>query len=469
MQAHFALVDILLLAGYFGFTLFVGFRSRVRTTDDFMIASRSLSLPVFVATLVATWYGGILAVGEFTYQAGLANWTTQGLPYYLFALIYAFFLASKVRGASAYTIPDRITATFGRPAGLIAALFAFIMVTPAPYILMAGQIVSIAFGWPLLPSLLLGTVFSMVYVYVGGFESDIRINVFQFLLMFAGFAFGLGTLMLKFGGFGWLSSHLPPAHLTLTGGQDSGFILVWFFIALLTLVDPGFHQRCSAAKNPSVAKWGIVAAVGCWAIFDFLTTSTGLYAKAALPNLTEAQQPFAFPLLAEAALPPFVKGIFYIAMLATVMSTVVSYTFMGAMTVGRDFLWRLRDEEHNENVPRYTRIGLTLATGLGIVIAIAVPSVVKQWFAIGTVFVPGLLLPLLACYYPMLRIHPALNLVAMVGGTGSALGCLVTGWIKHGLTAETVQFPFHTQPMYAGLGFAVVVWGVGLALRPGTR
>src|SRR6266540_1942979 len=80
--AHFAILDILLLAAYFVSTLIIGFWKRRKSTEDYLIASRSLSLPVFVATLVATWYGGILAVGEFTYQYGLANWTTQGLPYY---------------------------------------------------------------------------------------------------------------------------------------------------------------------------------------------------------------------------------------------------------------------------------------------------------------------------------------------------------------------------------------------------
>ena len=56
---------------------------------------------------------------------------------------------------------------------------------------MVGQLVSVAFGWPLLPAMLIGTLFSVAYVYVGGYQSDVRINVFQFLLMFAGFAVAL--------------------------------------------------------------------------------------------------------------------------------------------------------------------------------------------------------------------------------------------------------------------------------------
>lgn len=468
-KAHFSAADLLLLTSYFAITLAVGFWRRKRNTEDYLIASRTLSLPVFVATLVATWYGGILAVGEFSYQYGLANWTTQGLPYYIFAILFAIFLAKRVRSASLYTIPDKLAQAYGRPAALLGAGFAFFMVTPAPYVLMVGELVAVAFGWPLLPAMLVGTLFSIVYVYVGGFQSDVRINIFQFILMFVGFAVALVSLAVRLGGFGWVAAHVPPEHLKLNGGIDAGFILVWFFIALWTLVDPGFHQRCYAARDGRVARNGILVAVICWAIFDFLTTSTGLYARAALPNLAPEQTGMAFPLLAESFLPSGVKGLFYVAMLATVMSTVVSYTFMAAMTIGRDFWWRLRGEHHNARVPRYTQWGLIITTLTAWVVAMAVPSVVKQWFAIGTVFVPGLLLPLLTAYYPRVMIRPAMTVAAMSISAGASAFCLGLGWYRHGVSWETENFPFHTQPMYVGLVVSGSIYLIGHLLQAAHR
>jgi len=463
-RAHFSPADIALLATYFAFTLAVGFWKRQRNTEDYLIAGRALRLPVFVATLVATWYGGILAVGEFTYQFGLANWTMQGLPYYLFAVLFALFLAARVREAGHYTIPDKLACEYDRKTALLGAAFAFVMVTPAPYILMVGQLIAVAFGWPLLPSMLVGTLFSIVYVYVGGFQSDVRINVFQFCLMFAGFAIALPVLVSQWGGFQWLAANLPETHLRLDGGQDLSYLLVWFFIAFWTLVDPGFHQRCYAARTPAVARNGILIAVLCWVVFDFLTTATGLYGRAALPALPPDRQGFAFPLLAE-RLPPFVKGLFYVAMLATIMSTVVSFTFLAAMTVGRDFLWRLRGEATNDRVPRYTRWGLIFATALGIVISHSIPSVVKQWWTIGTVFVPGMLLPVVTGYAPRWKVNPHFAFACMVAGTGTALTCLLIGWSRYGLSADTSQFPFGLQPMYPGLIAASGVYIVGYLVR----
>ncbi|MGC8666657.1 MAG: sodium:solute symporter family protein [Chthonomonadales bacterium] len=460
IRAHFSALDGAILATYFIATVIVGFWKRRRGTEEYLIAARRLSLPVFVATLVATWYGGILASGEFTYDYGIANWTTQGLPYYVFALVFALFLATRVREASLYTIPDKLHRTYGRPAALLGAVYAFIMITPAPYILMVGRLVQIAFGWPELPAILVGTLFSVAYVYAGGFESDVRINVFQFLLMFGGFAAALPVLIHRLGGFHWLAAHVPPTHLRLDGGQDLGFILVWFFIAVWTLVDPGFHQRCYAARTPSVARTGILAAIVCWAAFDFLTTTTGLYARAALPVMPPGtSHDMAYPLLAEIALPSGIKGLFYLGMLATVMSTVVSYTFIGAMTVGRDFVWRLREDATNESVPVYTRWGLVVTTVLGIAIALAVPSVVRQWYAIGTVCVPGMLIAVLAGYAPRWQASAEGTFACMLAGGGTAAICLLAGWLgRHGLQAATEDFPFHLQPMYPGLLASAAVY-----------
>ncbi|MCC6731303.1 MAG: sodium:solute symporter family protein [Chthonomonadales bacterium] len=466
IRAHLAGADAAILVGYLAFTVLVGFWRRRRGTQAYLIANRSLRIPVFVATLVATWYGGILGVGEMTYRYGLVNWTTQGLPYYLFAVLFALVLARRVRSSALYTIPDKLAAEHGRPTALLGAAFAFLMVTPAPYVLMTGQLVSALTGLALLPALVAGTLFSVAYVYVGGFQADVRINVLQFVLMFAGFLVALPCVVAQTGGTAWLAAHLPPDHLRLDGGLGLPYVLVWFLIALWTLVDPGFHQRCYAARTPAVARAGILAAVCCWFVFDALTTSAGLYARAGIPDLAPALAGMAYPALAERFLPAGVKGLFYVAMLATVMSTVASYTFLAAMTVGRDLVWRLRCETGDERVPLYTRWGLVTTSLVAILISLYVPSVVRQWWAIGTVFVPGMILSVLTAYAPRWKAGPAATFLAMGLGASVSAACLAFGWARHGLAADvsdSALFPFGVQPMYPGLAAALLVHAAGLA------
>ena len=180
-------------------------------------------------------------------------------------------------------------------------------------------------------------------------------------------------------------------HLTWHGGNSIQFIVVWFFIALWTLVDPAFHQRCYAAKDGATAQKGIILSTLCWFVFDFFTSTAGLYARAALPHL---QQPmFSYPMLAEITLPSVAKGMFYIGMLATIMSTLSSLTFIGASTVGNDIVGRLLSNAKREvrmaAVTLWTKIGLVVTAAFSVALALWIPSAVKLGMSSGRQSYPG--------------------------------------------------------------------------------
>lgn len=94
------LIDFLILAGYVTYLIVVAWVTRKQSLDDetgYLLAGRTLTVPAFVATLVSTWYGGILGVGEYSFRFGISNWLVFGVPYYLAALIFALFIARKAR------------------------------------------------------------------------------------------------------------------------------------------------------------------------------------------------------------------------------------------------------------------------------------------------------------------------------------------------------------------------------------
>ncbi len=266
-------------------------------------------------TNVSTWYGGILGVGEFTYRYGLLSWLTQGLPYYIFAILFAFIFAKKIRGSSLFTIPDKLEEVYGKKVGLISSALIFILVSPAPYLLMAASLFSLIFNIGLLPALVFSALISSVFLLKGGYKSDLYTDVFQFFIMFIGFFIIVFVSISQVGDFHFLQMNLPKEHLLVASNVSPVFIIVWFLIALWTFADPGFHQRCYAAKTGDTAKWGIIISVFFMIIFDFLTTATGLYSRAVLPDLPNPV--LSFPLYAEKVLGNGTKGKFQ---LLTVLS-----------------------------------------------------------------------------------------------------------------------------------------------------
>lgn len=454
----FSLVDILIILAFFATVLFIGFYTGRKTkseADDYLLSGRKLSLFLFVAVNVSTWYGGILGVGEFTYCYGLVSWFTQGFPYYIFAFLFAVFFAKKIREASLFTIPDKLTEVYGKNVGLVSAVIVFVLVSPAPYLLMTGNLLSLIFHIDLIPALIISLLLSIAYLIKGGFRSNVFVDVFQFFVMFAGFILIVIFSGVKFGTIDFLSSSVPETHLKITGGMSPTFLIVWFLIALWTFADPGFHQRCYAAKSGNIAKWGIIISIFFWALFDFLTTTTGLFAKGVLPDIENPV--LAFPLYAEKVLPAGLKGIFYAALFATILSTQVSFLFLSGTTIGRDFVFRLSKDDTESNLKLYTIIGLIISGVIAILLAYFIPSVIEIWYTIGSLFIPGIILPVVSAYYPKLRVSSKIILFEMIAAFISS-----TVWYFLRSEFSIVSVLSEVEPMLIGLLFALLIHFAGL-------
>ncbi|MBL1213696.1 MAG: sodium:solute symporter family protein [Ignavibacteriae bacterium] len=451
-------IDIVIVLLYFLIIISIGiFASRKSngSSESYLLSGRSVGLFLFVLTNVATWYGGILGVGEFTYRYGLLSWFTQGFPYYIFAILFALFFAKKIRTASLFTIPDKIEETYDRTASLISAFLIFILVSPAPYLFMIGSLISIVFGIDLLPSLLIGVLVSSVYLFKGGYKANIFTDAFSFFTMFLGFIIAVVISVSNYGGLEYLDSNLPETHLQFTGGAPPAFIFVWFLIALWTFTDPGFHQRCYSAKTGSIAVKGIIISVAFWALFDFLTTTLGLFSRAILGEIDNPV--LAFPLLAEKIMGPGVKGIFYAALFATILSTLNSFLFLSATTFGRDFAQKLKPGSSESELNKFTKVGLIVSAVISVLLAYYFESVVQIWYTIGSICIPGIILLIFGAYYPKLKVTNKIANIEIVGATGTSL---IWFFIREGLE-EGNSFSV-IEPMIVGVAAAVIIHTVGL-------
>jgi len=455
-------VDLALVGAYFVFLLLVGLRFfgvARRDATEYLLMGRKLALPSFVATLVTTWYGGILGVGEFSYRFGISNWLVFGVPYYVGAALFAFLIAKRARRSRLYTVPDQLAAAYGRPAGLLGAVVIQILSSPAPYVLMLGVLLQTMFGGPLWVAILVGTVVSTGYSLRGGLRSVVRADNVQFILMYLGFLIALPLLALRYGGLDFLRAHLPATHFVWHGGNAPQYVFVWYLIALQTLVEPTFYQRAFAAVDERVAQRGVLISIGFWMIFDFLTTFTGLYARALMPQLADPVR--AYPALAVEFLPPVLRGLFYLGLLATVMSTVDGYTFIGGVNFGRDLIWRWRQEADESRVNRYVQVGFLITAILALALALFFRSAVDLWHDVGSVGVPALLVPLLSSYSDRWRMSPRAAVIAIVAGGGVSLAWLL--WRNFGGASA---YPLGLEPIYPGLAVSALIWA--LRIRPAT-
>jgi len=457
-MVSFSTADIIVIVGFLITVVLIGFYSGKATSkdaDDYLLSGRKIGLFLFVLTNVSAWYGGILGVGEFTYRYGLASWFTQGFPYYIFAFLFALLFAKKIRQASLFTIPDKLSDIYGKKAGLISAVLVFILVSPAPYLLMTASLISLIFNINIFYSLAISLILSLSYLFKGGFRSSVYTDSFQFFVMFLAFIIMLYFCYTMIGDVSFLSASLPASHLELTGGASPTFLIVWFLIAMWTFADPGFHQRCYAAKDGNIAVKGIFISIVFWAIFDFLTTSTGLYSRAVIPGLD--QPVLAFPLLAEKILGPGFKGIFYAGLFATIISTLNSFLFLSGTTIGRDFFFRLSKHSSEKKLKEYTVYGLIISGVIAALFAWAIPSVIEIWYTVGSICIPGMIMPVISAYYSKLRVSNKIILVEIIS---AVLSSLLWYFIKENFSGTPVINEI--EPMLVGLFVSIMIHMVGI-------
>lgn len=358
---------------------------------DYMLMGRRLSLPLFVATLSATWYGGIFGVNEITHNYGVFNFLTQGVFWYGAYIIFALFIVGKISKYKAVTLPELAGDMFGPRAVKVAAAFTFFNILPVAYVLSIGLFLNMALGISVLWGMVLGTFFACAYTAFGGFRAVVFSEVVQFFVMCLSVLLVVIFSVKTFGGLSFLTTNLPESHFSPTGGQGILPTLIWGFIALATLVDPNFYQRCFAAGNAATAKKGILICTAVWLCFDICTTSGALYARAVLP---EAEAGKAYFFYAVQLLPTGLKGFFVAGILAIILSTLDSFMFIASNTLSYDFL-----RSKIKNVLLVSKISMFAVGALAVCAAVFFEGSFKNiWQTIGSYMSACLLFPMLFGY-----------------------------------------------------------------------
>jgi SSS family solute:Na+ symporter len=303
------------------------------STVELLLMGRKLTLPFFVATLVATWYGGIFGVTALTFEKGIYNLLTQGIFWYGSYLIFAFFLIKKIRSQDIMTIPELSGKLFGKKAEKLTAALNFLNLLPLAYTISLGIFLKSLFGGSLFFNTVIGVSLVTAWSLWGGFRAVVFSDIVQFFFML------LSVILVVIFSWGQLCSpfelitKLPPTHLDWTGGESIMTLMVWGFIALSTLVDPNFYQRVLAADSEKTAKRGILLSTLVWFLFDCCTTLGALYARAYLP---EANSQDAYLLFSIQLVPEGVRGLILAGILAIILSTLDSYLFNAATCLSYD-------------------------------------------------------------------------------------------------------------------------------------
>jgi SSS family solute:Na+ symporter len=351
---------------------------------DYMIMGRKLTLPLFIMTLVSSWYGGIIGVTSIAYENGIYNFITQGLFWYISYIVFALFMVDRIIVPDVITLPEFIGKKIGPKSEKLSGILNFISLMPIVYIISLGVLLNLLTGLDYFYSIVIGTLFVISYSAFGGFKSVVTTDAIQFFIMILAVLLVVAFSFFEYG-LSPLKYNLPDSHYSITGNQSLLKLLAWGVVALSTLVDPTFYQRCFAINNKKLAKKGILISTFIWFCFDICTTLGGLYARAIMPDLDSNQ---AYLIYALNTLPVGFKGIFLAGIFSTIISTMDSFLFLGSTSLSYD-VFNIKNKQL-----KYHRVTLILIGFICILLSWKLNNIENIWLFLGSISASCILLPL---------------------------------------------------------------------------
>ena len=408
---------------YLGGMILVGWyvSRKIKDSTDFLMAGRSLTYPMVVATIAATWYGSgaVFGTGQLAYTSGIVAFVFWCIPAHLGRIPLALWVAPKVRGIKETTIPSLLGRLYAKPVAILGAILIVCYSTRIMDIVSVGFMGNVVTGLPnwSVAAIIVGVV--ILYSLFGGLWSVVMTDVFQFLLMTSLSLLLLVPVWASVGGFEGLSTAIPEGHFKPLGNLGIKDLAVYFLLGFQVYADPAAYQRFGASNNAQTAKRSYLTCLIIWLAFDSVITLLGISARALYPDI---QPNVALLTMAINNLPPFLTGLWMCSILAVIMSTMSSFYLVGATTLAVDLVKPLFKPGMNDREQiTYTRWFMVFIGFCGVAMAFQFKTVLDAVVFLGSLYICSAFVPVLGGLFWRGRRTVAGGFMSMLMGMGTTI------------------------------------------------
>lgn len=398
---------------------------KIKNTEDYLVAGRSLGFWVFVFLMIGTVCSGmsLLGVSGLGYKFGWPTiWEQIFVPLSI-AFCVIFFgvkLHAITRETGYITVQDYLSHRYESPTSLrtLSAISGIIV----SMIYLVGQYTAIAivlmwlFEVPLWLALVIATLVVTIYTTIGGLYAVAWSTLIQSLILIIGVAIMAPLVIFYAGGFTHVNEFMASINPDLVQPWMAGGMvftpayLVSFGILLIVGLSCAPHviNNVLAVKDARLFKWAPLVAFLIYGAVMFFLKFAGFAGIAlvqegvfTLPDVPNAQD-FIILYGIQYAIPQIALwSVFGVIVLATVMST----TDRLMLTIGAMFSWDIykkiiRPDAPDKQVLMVSKIAVILSALVTMIIAFNPPEMLAFliWMGIG-VMLATFAVPLLAGLY----------------------------------------------------------------------
>ncbi len=328
------------------------FHRKIKNSSDYFLAGKSLSWWVIGMSIIGTnigsndYVGG--AGGAFRYGIAQANFEWIGaIPAMVVSAI--IFIPFYWR-AGVFSIPEYLGRRYNQAVRVISAvvLSLFSVLIVGVFLWSTALMLNTYLGWPIAFSILITAGVVGLYTISGGLEAVAYTDAVQMVIMFIG---AVALAVLGFHAVGGVGNFIEqvqtrfPSHFrAFLPSTHEEFPWPGVLLGLGLVLSPAYWcanqailQRCLGARTEWDGKASMIFAAMAKMFVPFLIVLPGFFALLlASDKLTHADQ--ALPWIVKNLLPTGISGIFFVAFVAALQSSISSTMNSTAVMVTRDII-----------------------------------------------------------------------------------------------------------------------------------
>lgn len=422
---------------------------RIHSESDYLLAGRSLGLPLSVFTVFATWFGAETCIGATAqaYGSGLWGVTADPFGYAVCLLVFGLLLAAPMWRRKLTTLADLFRERYGAlPERVVVVLLVPTSVMWAGAQIRAfGQVLGASSELALTSSITLAALVVIVYTAMGGMLADALADFAQGVVLLLGLLLMLGFMIAS----GDVDAALaaPASALLDRAPAPSGLAVLeaWCVPVFGSLVAQELVGRVVAARSPEIARKGTLIAAAMYLATGAIPVLVGLVAARTIPGVEPEQV-----LVHQAAryFPGYARVIFLGALVSAILSTVDSALLAAGSLSAHNLVLPLMPGVSEARKVRINRAAVTFFGVVAYALALSAEGVyalVEEASAFGTAGVVVCVL---------------FGLFTELGGTFAALSSLASSIVVYLLGQHALSWP---QPFLASLLASTVAYLAGCA------
>jgi len=420
------MITIVIIGIYFIAMLAIGAwaSKKIKNTEDYLVAGRSLDFWVFVLLMIGTVASGmsLLGVSGLGFKLGWPTiWEQIFVPLSIgFCIIFFGVKLHNVAKTAGYmTVQDYLAHRYESPTALrslsaVAGIIVSLIYLVGQYTAIAIVLIAI-FEIPLWLALVIATLVVTAYTTIGGLYAVAWAGVVQSIILIGGVCLMAPLIIWKAGGFTHVNEVMASVNpsLVMPWNPAGAFALPYVVsFAVLLMVGlacaPHVINNILSIRDVKYFKWAPLIAFAAYGIVMFLLKFTGFAGQVlvkegtiVLPKVANAGD-YVILKGIESAIPiEAIWAVFAVIVLAAVMST----TDRLMLTIGAMFSWDiykkiLKPDAPDDRVLLISKIVVVLSALVTMILAINPPEMlaILIWMGIG-VMLATFAVPLLAGLY----------------------------------------------------------------------